>query len=94
MAVEPFHLFRYVDEQAFRYNHPKNEDGSKQFVFAGRRSPVDLQAINREGGAKAGGSFLSWRRNVRAGGNVALLRLRSSLFAAKVNGSLVFCIPT
>jgi transposase-like protein len=25
--VEPFHLFRYVDEQAFRYNHRKHEDG-------------------------------------------------------------------
>ena len=23
VAVEPFHLFRYLDEQAFRYNHPK-----------------------------------------------------------------------
>jgi hypothetical protein len=21
VAVEPFHLFRYVDEQVFRYNH-------------------------------------------------------------------------
>lgn len=29
VAVEPFHLFRYVDEQAFRYNHRKNADGSK-----------------------------------------------------------------
>jgi transposase-like protein len=29
ISVEPFHLFRYVDEQAFRYNHRKNADGSK-----------------------------------------------------------------
>lgn len=29
VSVEPFHLFRYVDEQAFRYNHRKHEDGSK-----------------------------------------------------------------
>lgn len=28
VSVEPFHLFRYVDEQAFRYNHRKHEDGS------------------------------------------------------------------
>jgi transposase-like protein len=28
VSVEPFHLFRYVDEQAFRYNHRKNADGS------------------------------------------------------------------
>ena len=25
--VEPFHLFRYLDEQAFRFNERKNEDG-------------------------------------------------------------------
>jgi transposase-like protein len=29
VAVEPFHLFRYVDEQVFRYNHRKGVDGSK-----------------------------------------------------------------
>jgi transposase-like protein len=29
VSVEPFHLFRYVDEQAFRYNHRKDADGSK-----------------------------------------------------------------
>lgn len=29
VAVEPFHLFRYVDEQAFRYNHRKDADGNK-----------------------------------------------------------------
>src|SRR5437016_14302298 len=29
IAVEPFHLFRYVDEQAFRYNHRKDESGNK-----------------------------------------------------------------
>ena len=28
VAVEPFHLFRYVDEQAFRFNNRKHEDGS------------------------------------------------------------------
>ena len=27
VSVEPFHLFRYADEQAFRYNHRKHEDG-------------------------------------------------------------------
>ena len=26
VAVEPFHLFRYVDEQVFRYNHRKHSD--------------------------------------------------------------------
>jgi transposase-like protein len=28
VSVEPYHLFRYVDEQAFRYNNRKNVDGS------------------------------------------------------------------
>ncbi len=27
IAVEPFHLFRYIDEQAFRYNNRKDGDG-------------------------------------------------------------------
>jgi hypothetical protein len=27
VAVEPFHLFRYVDEQAFRYNNRLHADG-------------------------------------------------------------------
>ena len=29
VAVEPFHLFRYVDEQAFRFNHRKDANGNK-----------------------------------------------------------------
>ena len=28
ISVEPFHLFRYLDEQAFRYNQRKNPDGT------------------------------------------------------------------
>ncbi|MDQ2867363.1 MAG: IS1595 family transposase [Verrucomicrobiota bacterium] len=33
--VEPFHLFRYLDEQAFRFNERKNEDGDKgRFIAA------------------------------------------------------------
>ena len=27
VSVEPFHLFRYVDEQAFRFNTRKHADG-------------------------------------------------------------------
>jgi transposase-like protein len=27
ISVEPFHLFRYLDEQVFRYNFRKGEDG-------------------------------------------------------------------
>jgi transposase-like protein len=29
VAVEPFHLFRYVDEQAFRFNNRKNDDAGR-----------------------------------------------------------------
>lgn len=29
VAVEPFHLFRYIDEQAFRFNNRKDESGRK-----------------------------------------------------------------
>ena len=29
IAVEPFHLFRYVDEQVFRYNTRKDGNGAK-----------------------------------------------------------------
>jgi hypothetical protein len=39
VAVEPFHLFRYVDEQAFRFNNRKDDDGnvlkdSERFALA------------------------------------------------------------
>jgi len=27
ISVEPFHLFRYIDEQVYRYNHRKDETG-------------------------------------------------------------------
>jgi transposase-like protein len=29
VSVEPFHLFRYLDEQAFRYNERKGDDGDR-----------------------------------------------------------------
>jgi len=29
ISVEPFHLFRYVDEQAFRFNHRSGSDGDR-----------------------------------------------------------------
>ena len=29
VSVEPFHLFRYLDEQAYRYNMRKDDDGNK-----------------------------------------------------------------
>ena len=29
VSVEPFHLFRYIDEQAFRYNNRKLTDAQR-----------------------------------------------------------------
>jgi hypothetical protein len=29
VALEPFHLFRYVDEQAFRFNNRLDHDGER-----------------------------------------------------------------
>jgi len=29
VSVEPFHLFRYVDEQAFRFNERGDKDGGR-----------------------------------------------------------------
>jgi len=33
VSVEPFHLFRYLDEQAFRYNNRKDENGERLTDF-------------------------------------------------------------
>jgi transposase-like protein len=34
VSVEPFHLFRYLDEQAFRYNNRRNLNDSDRFDLA------------------------------------------------------------
>jgi hypothetical protein len=34
VSVEPFHLFRYIDEQAFRYNNRKGMDDRDRFKLA------------------------------------------------------------
>lgn len=34
VSVEPFHLFRYVDEQAFRYNNRKDMNDGDRFSLA------------------------------------------------------------
>jgi transposase-like protein len=34
VSVEPFHLFRYLDEQAFRYNNRKDMDDRDRFAVA------------------------------------------------------------
>ncbi|MGB9121195.1 MAG: IS1595 family transposase [Candidatus Angelobacter sp.] len=43
VAVEPFHLFRYLDEQAFRFNHRKDRDGNK--LNDGERFSIALSQI-------------------------------------------------
>jgi len=35
VSVEPFHLFRYLDEQAYRYNYRKLDDGQRFIGVAG-----------------------------------------------------------
>ena len=63
VSVEPFHLFRYVDEQAFRYNHRKDMDDADRFVtvmqrIVGKRLTYK-ELIGKEGGN--GGSLLNGR---------------------------------
>ena len=38
MSVEPFHLFRYPDEQSFRYNERKATDAERFAMVLGRVS--------------------------------------------------------
>jgi hypothetical protein len=37
VSVEPFHLFRYLDEQAFRYNNRKGFEDQDRFDLAVRQ---------------------------------------------------------
>jgi len=37
VSVEPFHLFRYLDEQAWRYNHRKGMNDGQRFDLAVRQ---------------------------------------------------------
>jgi transposase-like protein len=51
VAVEPFHLFRYVDEQAFRYNNRKDDAGNKL---------TDAARFNKAMSQVGGGRHLSY----------------------------------
>jgi len=35
VSIEPFHLFRYLDEQAFRFNNREMNDGGRFAKVAG-----------------------------------------------------------
>jgi hypothetical protein len=37
ISVEPFHLFRYLDEQTFRYNHREGMNDGQRFDAAVRQ---------------------------------------------------------
>jgi hypothetical protein len=37
VSVEPFHLFRYLDEQTFRYNNRKDMNDGQRFDLAVRQ---------------------------------------------------------
>jgi hypothetical protein len=37
VSVEPFHIFSYVDEQAFRYNNRKPMDDGHRFSYVMRK---------------------------------------------------------
>jgi hypothetical protein len=99
VSVEPFHLFRYVDEQAFRYNHRKDADGWREVhrsPEANRRSETDLQGTDRERGRNGTGrSFLRKRLSGRVAGNAGgtQMRLRLILELAKNNGYFCFVDP-
>jgi transposase-like protein len=43
ISVEPFHLFRYLDEQAWRYNHRK--DGEGELINDGQRFDIAVRMI-------------------------------------------------
>lgn len=48
VAVEPFHLFRYLDEQSFRYNERKGLDGDNGRFRKVARGCVGKRVTHRE----------------------------------------------
>jgi transposase-like protein len=43
VSVEPFHLFRYLDEQAYRFNHRKDDNG--ELLNDGQRFDIAVRQI-------------------------------------------------
>jgi transposase-like protein len=51
ISVEPFHLFRYLDEQAFRYNNRKELTDAERFAIVNGqrfRQAVNVEASHRQ----------------------------------------------
>ena len=51
ISVDPFHLFRYLDEKFFRFNHRKLTDGERFSIVASScaRASADLFRAYRQG---------------------------------------------
>jgi hypothetical protein len=67
ISVEPLHLFRYVDEQAFRYSHRKDmKTGSGSISWCRRSSgSVDVQGTHREDGRGDAGAVLREKKRLQ-----------------------------
>ena len=99
VSVEPFHLFRYVDEQAFRFNTRKHADG--EVISDGERFEIAMRQIVgkrltykqlTEGGGNAlhGRSFLRWSLRARGEGNGFLFWLRAATQVRVSGGKFPF----
>jgi hypothetical protein len=51
VSVEPFHLFRYLDEQAFRFNNREDNDGERFLKAVGGIAGRRLTYLQLIGGA-------------------------------------------
>ena len=58
VSVEPFHLFRYLDEQAFRFNERKHADGDKGRFLAAIAGIVGKRLTYKRLIGKEGGGYL------------------------------------
>jgi transposase-like protein len=66
VSVEPFHLFRYLDEQAYRYNNRKDATDFDRFKSALAQivcKRLDLEASDRNAGRRSMGEL---KRNASA----------------------------
>ena len=76
VAVEPFHLNRYIDEQVFRFNNRATKDNplndSDRFYMA--MSQVSRKAADLQRGHRQGGRNASLRLRAGSAGNTLLLR--------------------
>ena len=71
ISVEPFHLFRYLDEQAFRYNHREGFNDGQRFDLAVRKivgKRVDVGPADGQNGSSSmigkTTSTIAWQKTV------------------------------